>query len=398
MNIGMLLDKEFYGDLRVENEVQALSNSGFNVYLFCFSFANNSSIDDYFGAKIIHIPVSKKVIYKLRGLTNTILNLYPYYLKSLIEKFIIEYKIDVLHIHDLYLFETGLILRKKYPRLILVGDLHENYVEGLKHYKFANTFPGKFLISINKWEKKEIEWCNNFDYLITVIEEAVERYTSLGIPKEKLYVVSNYVNLNTFKVDTFDEAILSKFKEFKTLIYVGGFDIHRGLESVIDSVTFIIKKINEFKLILVGEGANINSLKAQAESLGIENYISFEGWQHHLKLPSYIKAADVCLIPHLKTQHTDNTIPHKLFQYMFLKKPIISSNCNPIVRILKESNAGIIYKSADSKDLAEKVISLFSSKSLIDCYGNNGYKAVAEKYNWEETSKNLINLYNHLYN
>lgn len=396
MKIGMLLDKEFYGDLRVENEVQALSKAGHQVFVYCFSFNGISKIDDYSGAKIIHIPVSKKFIYKLRGLTNTIFNLYPYYLKNIIGKFIINHKIDALHIHDLYLFEVGLLIKKENPKIILVGDLHENYVEGLKHYKFSNTFPGKYLISIKKWEQKEIEWCNKFDHLVTVIEEAVDRYTSLGISKNKFSVVSNYVNLNSFNVSEFDETILTKFKNFKTLIYVGGFDIHRGLESVIKSVPFIIKKISDFKLVLVGDGANLNSLKELSQKLKVENYISFEGWQNHSKLPSYIKAADVCLIPHLKTQHTDNTIPHKLFHYMLLKKPILSSNCIPIERILKDANAGEIYKSSDSNDLAEKAISIFNNETLLKQYGENGYKAVIEKYNWNETSKNLNELYNNI--
>ncbi|MBK7104713.1 MAG: glycosyltransferase family 4 protein [Ignavibacteriae bacterium] len=393
MNIGMLLDKEFYGDLRVENEVQALSQAGFNVFVFCFSFSGISKIDEYFGAKIIHIPVSKKFVYKLRGLINTLFNFYPNYVVNLIKKYLIQYKIDALHIHDLYLFEIGLILKKKNPKLVLVGDLHENYVEGLKHYKFANTFPGKYLISIKKWEQKEIEWCKKFDYLITVIEEAVERYTLLGIPNDKLFVVSNYVNLDSFQVNEFENTILEKFKNFRTLTYVGGFDIHRGLESVIKAVPIIIKQISNFKLVLVGKGANLNSLKELSQKLKIENYISFEDWQHHSKLPSYIKAADVCLIPHLKTQHTDNTIPHKLFQYMLMSKPVIASNCNPIKRILNEVSAGLIYEANNEKDLAEKVIEIVSDTNRINEFGENGKKAVLQKYNWSATSKNLVKLY-----
>ncbi|MBK8944731.1 MAG: glycosyltransferase family 4 protein [Ignavibacteriae bacterium] len=396
MNIGMLLDKEFYGDLRVENEVQALSQAGFNVFVFCFSFGGISKADEYFGAKIIHIPVSKKLVYKLRGLINTLFNFYPYYVVNLIKKYLVQYKIDVLHIHDLYLFQIGLILKKKNPKLILVGDLHENYVEGLKHYKFANTFPGNWLISIKKWENKEIEWCKNFDCLITVIEEAVDRYTSLGILKEKIFVVSNYVNLDSFQVNEFENTILEKFKNFRTLTYVGGFDIHRGLESAIKAVPIIIKHISNFKLVFVGEGANLIALKSLSKKLEIENYISFEGWQHHSKLPSYIKAADICLIPHLKTQHTDNTIPHKLFQYMLMGKPVIASNCNPIKRILNEVNAGLIYEANNEKYLAEKVIEIFNDQNKINAFGENGKNAVLEKYNWNATSKNLIKLFKNI--
>jgi glycosyltransferase involved in cell wall biosynthesis len=392
MNIGMLLDKEFYGDLRVENEVQALCSAGYTVFVYCFTFDGKYKEGDYFGAKIIHIPVLKTFAYKLRGLTNTTFNFYPNYLVKLIENHIKNNNIGVFHVHDLFLFEAGLKLRELFPQIKLVGDLHENYVEGLKHYKFANTFPGKYLISIKKWEKSEIDWCNKYDYLITVIEEAVERYSSLGVQKDKMSVVANYVNLETFKIDDFDESITNKLNHHKTLTYVGGFDNHRGLESLISAIPKIVKSVKGFKLILVGSGRNYSDIVALSKTLRIENYISFEGWQSHKLLPSYIQASDMCIIPHLKTEHTDNTIPHKLFQYMLLKKPVLASNCKPIERIINEAKCGLIYRSNDADDLAQKAIKLFNH-SEIKKFGENGYNAVITKYNWKETSKNLIDLY-----
>ncbi|MCB9248552.1 MAG: hypothetical protein H6613_08400 [Ignavibacteriales bacterium] len=50
-----------------------------------------------------------------------------------------------------------------------------------------------------------------------MIEEAVERYSALGVSREKIYVVSNYVNLKAFKIDEPDKSILEKFKNIKPL-------------------------------------------------------------------------------------------------------------------------------------------------------------------------------------
>jgi len=393
MNIGMLLDKEFYGDLRVENEVRALAEAGFNVVVFSLNFHKVAGIDKYFGGTIVHIPVSKKVVYKLRGLTNTIFNFYPTYLKLLLKNLIIQYKIDVLHVHDLYLFEAGLKIKEEFRKLFLVGDLHENYTEALKHYKFSNTFPGNILISIKKWEKKEIEWLLQYDFLITVIEEAVERYKRLGISEEKFIVVANYVNFETFNSENIDEKIVNKFKNFNTLTYVGGFDSHRGIETAIKSVPSIIKKIKNFRLLLVGDGRNLFEMKLLVQKLKIEEFVIFEGWQKSDLLPSYIETSKICLIPHKKTLHTDNTIPHKLFQYMFLKKPVISSNCKPIERIITETKSGFIFESENENDLAEKVIDIFSDEKLQKIFAENGYNSVITKYNWKATSRNLVNLY-----
>ena len=144
----------------------------------------------------------------------------------------------------------------------------------------------------------------------------------------------------------------------------------------------------------MGTGSNFESLVQLSKKLNIENYISFEGWQPHEKLSSYIKASDICLIPHLKSVHTDNTIPHKLFQYMIFEKPVVASDCNPIKRILDETRAGVVFESNNEADLASKVIDLQNNKKLQLEMGKKGKEAVLEKYNWNEASKNLITLYN----
>ncbi|MEN8194303.1 MAG: glycosyltransferase, partial [Bacteroidota bacterium] len=109
-------------------------------------------------------------------------------------------------------------------------------------------------------------------------------------------------------------------------------------------------------------------------------------------------ASNMCLIPHLKSVHTDNTIPHKLFQYMILEKPVVASNCNPIIRIIEETKAGLIYQSNNEADLAAKVISLYEDTKLRKEMGRKGKEAVLEKYNWDKASKNLISIYSEFEN
>lgn len=393
MKIGMVLDKIFPPDIRVENEAISLAENGFEVYLLCLDYNNTLPGEEvYNGFNIIRLRVSKKWIYRGRALINTPFNFYTYYWAEKIKNFISTYKIDTLHIHDLYLLGAAFLANQKY-KIPIVADLHENYVEGLKIYQFANTFPGNILISKSRWAKKEVEWCHRADFIITVIEEAVERYSNLGVPRDKITVVANYVNQDQFLDAKDDPEILYRFKDYFSAIYIGSFDTHRGLESVINAVPEIVKKVPQFKLILVGQGRNYKNLVRLTKKYNIEDYVSFEGFQPPDKLPSYIKASTVCLIPHLKTVHTDNTIPHKLFHYMLLGKPVISSDCNPIVRILNQAQAGLIYRSDHPEELARKMVQLFNQPGLLQRMGQNGKEAVLNHYNWNTTSKNLINLY-----
>jgi glycosyltransferase involved in cell wall biosynthesis len=205
--------------------------------------------------------------------------------------------------------------------------------------------------------------------------------------------VANYVNIEKFLKPDDDTKIIDQFKHRFTATYIGGFDLHRGLESVIKALPQIVDKIPQFLLVLVGSGKNLGSLKMLARRLNVGSYISFEGFQSETRLPSYIKASNICLIPHLKTIHTDNTIPHKLFQYMLLKKPVVSTNCNPIRRIVEETQSGKIYESNNPSELSKVVISLYEMKDGVSEMGNKGKNAVLERYNWKLAADNLVQLY-----
>lgn len=395
MIIGMILDNEFTGDLRVENEVISLVDAGFAVFVLALNHGSKPEKEDYHGCTIIRIPISVFKKKKMKGLTNTAFDLYTPYWSAKIMKFVKEFNIDILHVHDLYLLGGALKAKRELGTSIpVIADLHENYPEALKHYKFANTFPGNVLISIPKWEKTEVKWVQEANEVITVIEEGKKRYENLGITSEKICVVANYVNRTEYLSEDLNQKIQDKFKDHFTITYIGGFDIHRGLECIIRAIPLVIDKIKNLKFILVGDGINMQDLKELAKELNVEKHVSFEGWQPSTLGASYLISSDITLIPHLKTGHTDNTIPHKLFQYMLLERPVIATNCNPIERIINETKSGLIYKSNDEKDFAEKILSVYNQPETLKQMGLNGKNAVQNKYNWESTAETLVELYN----
>jgi glycosyltransferase involved in cell wall biosynthesis len=398
MKIGMVLDHVFPPDERVEREAIALVEYGHEVILLCLrSTLTEKARSVYKKINLHKIYIPFWLVKKLRALTNTIFNIYPYLWAYFIKKFINIYNIDALHIHDLYMFSSSLIVRDRFLKNIpLIGDLHENYVEGLKHYRFANSFPGNILISIKRWQAAELKWSQKMDELITVIEEAKSRYESLGILSKKICVVPNYVDPEEFLSQNENPEILKKLKDKFVLVYTGAIDVHRGLEIVIRSIPDTLHQIKTLSLVLVGSGRTLEGLVKLATNLNITENVSFEGWQKRENLLSYIKASDICLVPHLKTVHTDNTIPHKLFQYMLLKKPVIVSDCNPLVRIVEESNCGLVYPSDKPEKLSECISTLYMDQSRRYHLGQNGYQAVMRKYNWKNGQKNLIELYNNL--
>ena len=161
------------------------------------------------------------------------------------------------------------------------------------------------------------------------------------VAPDRMVSIPNTVDVDEFEGFPRDASIEERFGSRFTIGYLGGFDRHRGLDTLVEGFAQIAPEIPEAHLLLVGTGATRRGLEAGVRARGLADRVSFEGWQDYKLFPSYVRACKVCTIPHRKSEHTDTTIPHKLFHYMLLERPVLASDCLPIARILEETLARI---------------------------------------------------------
>jgi glycosyltransferase involved in cell wall biosynthesis len=108
---------------------------------------------------------------------------------------------------------------------------------------------------------------------------------------------------------------------------------------------------------------------------------------------SYVFASQVCLVPHNNFEHTQTTVPHKLFQYMICEKPVLVSDCRPLARIVRETDTGYIFKANDFNDFATKLIYIYNHPKEAQQKGRNGKKVALETYAWRHDANNLLMMY-----
>lgn len=382
MKVLMVLDHEFPPDIRVENEVEALTDAGHEIHIACFTMKNQVVYDQY-GKAHIH----RKSISSIRHKTSVGCLKFPFYYnfwRSFLFGLHQKHQFDVVHIHDLPMARLGYEMKLKY-NIRFTLDLHENWPALLEQADHINNVLGNFLSNNNQWKKFEIEMCHLADNILVVIEEAKERLIKLGIESNKIEVVSNTLNLSTFSIPetTPDE-------DYFTLFYAGGINRHRGLQAIIPGLEKLDEKV---RLFILGEGSFVEDLKAIAQKCNVENRVIFWGWQPFSKMNELMGKADACLIPHVKSNHTDSTIPHKLFQYMYAKKPVIASNCVPIERIINKHSCGRIYSWNDTSAFVSIIESIFFEKNKLEEMGVNGYKAVMKNYLWKYDAEKLQYIY-----
>ena len=132
-----------------------------------------------------------------------------------------------------------------------------------------------------------------------------------------------------------------------------------------------LKKIVNFKLIIIGNGKYKKSLENFAKKNNIFNSIKII---NYTKNPyPYIKSSDIMI-------HTAKYegLPNVLLETQLLKKLIISSNCpTGPQEILCNGKAGILFKNNNHIDLKKKIIFYLKNKNRLKQKIEYGYKKLS---------------------
>ena len=392
MRIGMILDKTFPPDPRVENEAISLVESGFDVYLFCLKYGSQQASNEEINGIKIKRYTSNNLDYKLSALAYT----FPFYSRIMSKKirsFLLLNKIDIIHIHDIRIAGAVFGANKKLKLPVLL-DLHDNMPEIMKEYPHVQNFPGKLLISPGKWKKKEEEFIEKATKVITVSDEfRQEVIQRTNIHPDKIIVVPNTVRRSFYEDHQIDKSIIKKYKNDFVILYLGDTGIRRGLLTAIEAMPNLKKKIDNIKLVIVGSNSSDPILKQKVADLSIQNAVDFQGWQDVKLFPSYILASTICISPLYRNVQHDVAYANKLFQYMSFSKPVLVSNATAQKNLVKRIKSGLVHKERDSKDFEDKILELYHNKDLREKMGANGKKFIENKFCWEKASTKLIELY-----
>lgn len=401
MTIGMLLNAPYPSDLRVKKEASALISAGFCIHLLCLRRKGEKYEEDVEGIKITRLDAGKNNFQlAFWDVLMSATSIHPKF-KSVVRNWVIKNNIKALHIHDLPLVGTALSLKNEL-HLPIIADFHENYPEALKAWFEWKKNPiarlkNRLFMNPNRWTKIEKTASLQSDRVIAVVDEMKNRLIKdYNTPSDKITVVTNTEESDFINQEE-DSAIYFKYEEKFIVTYSGNIGPHRGVDTVINAMKYL--KEYPICLIIVGSGSKnvMDNLKGLTASLGLEQNVHFLGRQPFSKFYSYMRFANVNVIPHKSNGHTDNTIPHKLFQAMMVGRPVLVSSSAPLKRIINKTEAGLVFQAGDSEDCSKKVLELYKDKQLQEKLGRNGKNATIHgDMNWERTSVTLINLYKSL--
>ena len=388
----MVLENSFPPDERVENEIDILLKNGFQITLVCTKRSGKSEMEEKDGLTIFRIPLSK-FIYKSSALALE-LPFYFYFWNKQLSDILNRTSFDAIHLHDLPLVKVCARLAEKY-RLPLICDYHENRPEIMKMYHHVQSFPGKWLISVNRWLNYQMKESQKADRLILVTDEAKDYYiNNYGLDPRKIIVLPNYIVLDRFRKLVPETSIQPADHDIFTVVYFGDTGFRRGTLTILEAADKL--KDKNIRFLIIGTSREQDLLRKEATIRNLKN-VTFAGWIPPAEAMKLISGTDAGICPFLKNIHHDTTYANKMFQYMALGKPVIVSDCTAQANFVTREKCGLVFEAGNADELCDRIIKL-TNRNEYDHLSKNASACVSEKYNWENYGRRLIELYSGLQN
>ncbi|MBA7656753.1 D-inositol-3-phosphate glycosyltransferase [subsurface metagenome] len=216
-------------------------------------------------------------------------------------------------------------------------------------------------------------------------------HDNYNVPEDKIVVIQNGANTDLFK--PMDEAEARRKLNLNQgndyICFVGSLVKWQGIEYLIKSMPLILERCPDIRLLIVGDGIMKNELIELAKQIGLSDKIIFTGKVPYHKVPLYINASDVCVLP--KTPLKSGYSPLILYEYMACAKPVVATRTSGL-EILEEYNAGLLFHPMDTQELADAVTTLLKNGELKRRLGKNGRKYVVENQSWASVAQRIADV------
>jgi glycosyltransferase involved in cell wall biosynthesis len=181
--------------------------------------------------------------------------------------------------------------------------------------------------------------------LVTIAPVLADYYTSLGVPKEKLLILPDAVDVDRFT----RPSVLppSPYPEAgrPNALYAGHLYDYKGIPVIIEAAKLSPEVMFHC---LGGLPEDVQRQRNAATALGVTNII-FHGHVQHTEVPRWLWHADVLLLPPSSDHPSARwTSPMKLGEYMAAGVPVVASDIPALRNWVNESE--VIYARPDNAE------------------------------------------------
>lgn len=294
-------------------------------------------------------------------------------------------KPDVLFVESppLFLGHAGVRLSRRWgvPMVFNVSDLWPESAKTMGVVKNPLVLAAAEALELSYYRRAA---------LVTGTADGIIESVRRRCPSTPAEVITNGVDVTRFGPQFADEAARSLLGNPDRVIftYAGVMGMAQGLGLILD-VAAAVRDLTQVEFVLIGEGAERESLQRRIESDGLQN-VRLVRSQPKEKIPSLLAVSSVAF--HVLKFSILGAVPSKIYEAMASGLPILFAGGGEGARRVEQAGAGLVVPYGDLGGLEKAVRRLASDHTLRHTLGGAGRSAAERLYSRKEIALRLDRL------
>jgi len=211
-----------------------------------------------------------------------------------------------------------------------------------------------------------------------------------GADGERVHILPNAIDANRFQSLGPGQSLRARLGLEGSIVigHVGLFYSWDRLDVLIEAVKSIRTRHPGIKVLLVGDGPEMENLKQTACRLGMESTVILPGPVPRDDVPAYIDAMDICVLPDSNAFGS----PIALFEFMAMGKPCVVPDLGPMRDVIDDNVTGIMFPHADYDALEMALLRFVEDSALRIQIGARARLTVFKRHTWAANARFIVQL------
>lgn len=332
--------------------VKSLRDQGINVELWVIRETRAPSVTLAFLSEAVTLDINPKVFDSMK--------VYDHQLLKTLRSNFLSAAPSIIHAHGFKAAFYGKLSKPPKSKFILTH-----------HGKTGHT------LKVKVYEFIEDQIMKRSHAVIAVSVPMKTAMIRSGVIKEKIHVVNNFMTSPvTINVE--------KISGHVNLLFVGRLSPEKGCELLIKAMKLL--SVDEFSLIIVGDGVERQSLEKLTQKLSLQKMISFVGFQNNVS--TFMASCSALVMPSYR-----EGLPLTLIEATATGLPVVASNVGGIPDLVQDGKNGYLVSPGNAELLAQALRDLKSNYKMLKAESERIKVNVLKRYSSQTWAAETIKIY-----
>jgi glycosyltransferase involved in cell wall biosynthesis len=264
---------------------------------------------------------------------------------------------------------TMALIARRFGKTVVIAPRAGRLLDELRDEK-KKAFIGKVFTAVDAVVCQSEGWKANFKNAFP------------HLSRERWVVIRNWIEMNELP-----DARQKSASPVVTLMYMGAIEKAKGVFDLADACELLLRQTKQFRVLLGGDGKDMNELKERVEAKGLASFFEYRGWVTGESKTRLLQDADVFILP----SYYEGS-PNSLKEAMGSGIASIGTTVGAIPEIIDEGLNGFIIAPGDSEALCHRLLALIQQPELRSRLAAAGIEKIRKAHSVDMAAAALLTL------